>query len=1070
MKKRLLSAIIALLTLAAILLPTPFGLLQEAEAAGESTAKVYAWKQSDSKWKSKFSTYKVNGTSYTFPWSRACAVVSVAIQIARTDLVRVDEKATTFNLTTKTGFNPATFAKAACEKGGIITKGTARVTWNKFQNIIPGFTTIKKDYQPGSSWASYKNQAFSYYPAKSKQQIVNAMAYYFSLGYYPIVEGPGSPQHYVAVVDVVPHENPTDVIIADPADGKTKSLFTKWTPAQIDKHGKPSGYGSCMLYRVDSSRLLSNDPVASVVSFDANGGTVNQDSKNVTSGQTYGAMPTPVYNGYEFQGWYDAVSGGNRVDTSTKVTKTTNHTLYAHWELSSYLKKCTEYPTHGSVEIVSKTYLKTLPCSKETDSSSADVESLSTGVILEPIAIYKNSAGNYWYKVIYNGTTCYLYSGDTKWKNWLGTDITLVNATTPKSLTQGKAFDIKGTVTAKYNQLSGVYAYVYKGTATSGTASTSSSATGLATKQYSIFNSPVNRNLKFGSLAAGEYSYVLKVHCAYNYCEDGKTLVSRSTGAQYLVHSNSFVVVKSGSTQPDDPALVGGQCGDDLYWSFNSNTGELIITGSGAMYNYVKFDYPWNEFSDEIVSINLPNGLTTIGDDAFCCCEELTSIVIPNSVTRIGDFAFDECHNLKTVSLPSNITIIGNYTFGHCCALTSIKIPNSVKTLGNGAFWCCESIETLTLPDSITSIGECAFAYCQVKSISIPPKVTCINDGTFFGGGITSISLPKGITVIKEDAFEDCDDLKTVNYAGTETQKKQIEILYGNDDLLNATWHYDEEAPAVTPMPEPATIKKVQAKKSVKLQVPKVKGNTYQWYFRTSKNAAWQSMGKKGAGKVKLSVKTTMAMDGWQYRCQVTSTAGITYSDIYELYVYEPLKVRKQPKWNKKSLPGTKMTLSITAQGADSYQWLTRPNSGAAWTAIDGATGTSYVVDVQEGMAGRQYACQITGRAGTVRSKSAIVKLAPWPKVKITKQPMWKNAVQPGNVVTLSVKALNAETYQWYYRTSSNGAWIIYSGATQPILTFTVGAGTNGYQYKCTAKGRGGSVDSKPVILKVLAP
>ncbi|MBR0376091.1 MAG: hypothetical protein IJH59_05965, partial [Firmicutes bacterium] len=200
-------------------------------------------------------------------------------------------------------------------------------------------------------------------------------------------------------------------------------------------------------------------------------------------------------------------------------------------------------------------------------------------------------------------------------------------------------------------------------------------------------------------------------------------------------------------------------------------------------------------------------------------------------------------------------------------------------------------------------------------------------------------------------------------------------------------------APTATPTPEPATIKKVQAKKSLKLQAPKAKGNAYQWYVRTSKNAPWQSMGKKGA-KQKLSVKATMAMDGYQYRCRVTSPTGaVSYTDIYELYVYEQLKVKKQPKWGKASLPGAKMPLTITAQGASSYQWVTRPNGSSPWTKIEGATGTSYVVDVQEGMAGRQYACQISGKAGTAQSKAAVVKIAPWPKVKITRQPQWKKPV-----------------------------------------------------------------------------
>ena len=281
---------------------------------------------------------------------------------------------------------------------------------------------------------------------------------------------------------------------------------------------------------------------------------------------------------------------------------------------------------------------------------------------------------------------------------------------------------------------------------------------------------------------------------------------------------------------------------------------------------------------------------------------------------------------------------------------------------------------------------------------------------------------------------------------------------------------YPTPSSGTTTTPDPSTLKKVQAKKSVKLQAPKVKKATYQWLYRTGKFGAWQSLGKKGS-KQKLVVKATMALDGYQYRCQVKAPAGtISYTDIYELYVYEPLRVRKQPKWGKICLPGTKRTISITAQGASSYQWVTRANGSSPWTKIEGATGTSYVVEVQEGMNNRQYACEISGKAGTARSKAAVVKIAPWPKVKITRQPQWKKPVTSGSPVTLTVKALNADTYQWYYRTTKNGAWIIMGGETKTTVTFPAPANGNGYQYKCTAKGKGGTVDSKPVTLKVVTP
>lgn len=71
------------------------------------------------------------------------------------------------------------------------------------------------------------------------------------------------------------------------------------------------------------------------VTFSANGGTVSTKSKSVTYGNTYGTLPTPTRSGYTFSGWYTSSSGGTKVTSSTKVSKSYNHYLYAHWTKKS---------------------------------------------------------------------------------------------------------------------------------------------------------------------------------------------------------------------------------------------------------------------------------------------------------------------------------------------------------------------------------------------------------------------------------------------------------------------------------------------------------------------------------------------------------------------------------------------------------------------------------------------------------------------------------------------------------------------------------------------------------------
>ena len=67
------------------------------------------------------------------------------------------------------------------------------------------------------------------------------------------------------------------------------------------------------------------------VSFNANGGTLTEVSKDVVYAGKYGTLPTPTREGYQFNGWYTRSVDGTLVKDTTKVTKNYNHTLYAHW-------------------------------------------------------------------------------------------------------------------------------------------------------------------------------------------------------------------------------------------------------------------------------------------------------------------------------------------------------------------------------------------------------------------------------------------------------------------------------------------------------------------------------------------------------------------------------------------------------------------------------------------------------------------------------------------------------------------------------------------------------------------
>lgn len=73
-----------------------------------------------------------------------------------------------------------------------------------------------------------------------------------------------------------------------------------------------------------------------LVAFDANGGEVDETSRTVRYGKTYGTLPVPTREGYTFAGWYTDPDEGNAVYDDSVVTARINHTVYAHWTVNEY--------------------------------------------------------------------------------------------------------------------------------------------------------------------------------------------------------------------------------------------------------------------------------------------------------------------------------------------------------------------------------------------------------------------------------------------------------------------------------------------------------------------------------------------------------------------------------------------------------------------------------------------------------------------------------------------------------------------------------------------------------------
>ncbi len=366
-----------------------------------------------------------------------------------------------------------------------------------------------------------------------------------------------------------------------------------------------------------------------------------------------------------------------------------------------------------------------------------------------------------------------------------------------------------------------------------------------------------------------------------------------------------------------------GKCGENVNCSLDTATGELNITGTGAMYYYNEdaSDLPWYSYRSSITKVNISNGVTSIGDWAFSECTSLASVTIPNSVTSIGVRAFSDCTSLTSVTIPNSVTSIGHLAFSECTSLTSITIPNSVTSIGECAFnnteyyndennWVndvlyidnclidakntisgsynindntriiayeaflgCTSLASVTIPNSVESISYKAFYSCySLKSVTIPNSVVSIGWYAFYNcKSLTSITIPNSVTSIGYCTFYGCETLTDVYYGSTQSDWNNISINYSNECLTNANIHYtngvinEKEEPTTTAPTQP--IIPVTAQPVITIpteQAPmgakKVNG---EWVAKKQKNAKIKKLTKANKS-FKATWKKVSGVKGYQ--------------------------------------------------------------------------------------------------------------------------------------------------------------------------------------------------------------
>ena len=213
---------------------------------------------------------------------------------------------------------------------------------------------------------------------------------------------------------------------------------------------------------------------------------------------------------------------------------------------------------------------------------------------------------------------------------------------------------------------------------------------------------------------------------------------------------------------------------------------------------------------------NLPDGAVIIPDGVTHICNyafdgrhyDLVSVTLPNSVTSIGQCAFRGCNSLASINIPNSVTSIGAEAFTGCKALKSINVPTGLTRIEEGTFYDCGSLAEITIPTNVTNIEAHAFENCgSLKIITIPSGVTNIGYHAFGGCyGLTSATIQNpNLEFDFDDVFYECKKLprpSTIHESGNQSynESKNQSIVSKVPNWVIGKWDCDDnEVVEMTP-------------------------------------------------------------------------------------------------------------------------------------------------------------------------------------------------------------------------------------------------------------------------------
>ena len=190
-------------------------------------------------------------------------------------------------------------------------------------------------------------------------------------------------------------------------------------------------------------------------------------------------------------------------------------------------------------------------------------------------------------------------------------------------------------------------------------------------------------------------------------------------------------------------------------------------------------DNPWYTYTDKITSLNICDGVETIGANVFARMVNLRSVSLPSTLKKLRNGAFADCRRLDNVLLPDGVIEIGNRAFSNCSSLSNICVPDTVIAVGDYAFYRCARLSSVNL-GGVIYLGDYAFSKCtKLENAYLGKQLASIGECTFEKAAINELYVPESVTFIDCDAFSGDDDITLLCHY------KSYAVDFAEENLIN---------------------------------------------------------------------------------------------------------------------------------------------------------------------------------------------------------------------------------------------------------------------------------------------